>query len=116
MKTVSVVRYQEMKYRGGTWTFLSNHSHVLIALSRDPTMRVRDLGMLVGITERAVANLLADLEEAGVLSRERTGRRNTYEIDNEAPLRHPLESHRKVRDILQLAKAEPKRSHQKGAR
>jgi DNA-binding Lrp family transcriptional regulator len=102
----------EMERPGGPWTFLSNHSHVLIALSRDPTLRVRDLGALVGITERAVANILADLEEAEVLSRERSGRRNTYGINQDAPLRHPLESHRKVRDILQLAKAEAQNTRQ----
>lgn len=98
-----------MERKGGPWTFFSNHAHVLIALSKDPTLRVRDLAMLVGITERAVANILADLEEAGVLSRERSGRRNVYEIEDDAPLRHPVESHRRVRDILKLAEVEPAR-------
>lgn len=96
-----------MERRGGSWTFLSNHSHVLIALAKDPTLRVRDLALLVGITERAVANILADLEEAGVLFRERDGRRNVYEFEGDAPLRHPVEGHRKVRDILLLAEVEP---------
>lgn len=96
-----------MERQGGTWTFLSNHSHVLIALAKDPTLRVRDLAMLVGITERAVASILTDLEEAGVLLRERSGRRNVYEIEADAPLRHPVEGHRKVRDILILAEVEP---------
>lgn len=96
-----------MERRGGSWTFLSNHSHVLIALAKDPTLRVRDLALLVGITERAVANILDDLEEAGVLYRERTGRRNVYEIEPDAPLRHPVEGHRKVQDILKLAEVEP---------
>jgi len=96
-----------MERRGGPWTFLSNHSHVLIALAKDPTLRVRDLAAAVGITERAVANILADLEEAGVLFRERSGRRNVYTIDDDVPLRHSVESHRKVRDILQLAEVSP---------
>lgn len=96
-----------MERRGGAWTFLSNHAHVLIALAKDPSLRVRDLAMVVGITERAVASILADLEEAGVLVRERNGRRNVYTIDDGAPLRHPVEGHRKVRDILLLAEVDP---------
>lgn len=93
--------------KGGQWTFLSNHAHVLIALAKDPTLRIRDLAATVGITERAVAGILSDLEEAGILTRERTGRRNVYEVEADEPLRHPVESHRKVRDILQLAEVEP---------
>jgi DNA-binding MarR family transcriptional regulator len=88
------------------WTFLSNHAHVIIALAKEPSLRVRDLAAAVGITERAVSGILADLEEAGVLAREREGRRNVYVINPEAPLRHSVESHRTVRDILQLAEVE----------
>ncbi|MBV8723219.1 MAG: winged helix-turn-helix transcriptional regulator [Candidatus Eremiobacteraeota bacterium] len=94
------------------WTFLSNHAHVLIALAKEPGLRVRDLAVVVGVTERAVAGILADLEAAGVLVRERNGRRNVYAIDPEAPLRHRVESHRKVSDLLRLAETEvhrPKR-------
>lgn len=89
-----------------SWTFLSNHSHVLIALAREPTLRVRDIAMVVGITERAVTMILTDLEEAGVLVREREGRRNLYTINPEAPLRHSVESHKCVRDLLHLAEVE----------
>ena len=88
---------------GSGWTFLTNHSHVIICLWRDPTMRLRDIAVLVGITERAVQRIVADLEEAGVLTRSREGRRNTYEIHPELPLRHALESHRNVKDLLELA-------------
>ena len=90
-----------------SWTFLSNHAHVLIALAKEPSLRVRDLAMVVGITERAVSAILTDLEEAGVLVRERAGRRNMYTINPDAPLRHSVESHRKVSDLLQLAEVEP---------
>jgi predicted ArsR family transcriptional regulator len=85
------------------WTFLSNHSHVLIALAKDGDLRIRDLADEVGITERAVAQILTDLQSAGVLKRRRSGRRNTYDVDRNAPLRHRVESHRTVADILRLA-------------
>jgi DNA-binding MarR family transcriptional regulator len=95
-----------MEQRRASWTFLSNHAHVLIALAKEPTLRVRDLAAVVGVTERAVSAILTDLEEAGVLVREREGRRNVYAINPEAPLRHSVESHRNVRDLLQLAEVE----------
>lgn len=84
------------------WTFLTNHSHVLICLAEDPEMRLRDVAERVGITERAVFRIVADLEEAGVLTRHREGRRNQYEIHGNRPLRHPVEMHRTVGDLLGL--------------
>ena len=85
-----------------TWTFLTNHSHVLICLHRDPHMRLRDVAERVGITERAVQRIVLELEEAGVITRQREGRRNHYEITTDRTLRHPLESHRSVGDLLDL--------------
>ena len=85
-----------------TWTFLSNHAHVLIAVAQDPGVRVRDLATAVGVTERAVLQILADLENAGAILRQRVGRRTHYEIDTSAALRHPLESHRTVGDLVAL--------------
>lgn len=87
----------------GAWTFLSNHSHVLIALAKSPESRIRDLAEQVGITERAVAQIITDLEAARVLTKSRIGRRNVYEIHEDIPLRHPVEGHRTVGDILHLA-------------
>lgn len=85
------------------WTFLSNHSHVLIALAGQPDLRVRDLAEKVGITERAVAQILSDLQAARVLTKRRVGRRNVYLVNANAPLRHAVESHRTVADLLRLA-------------
>ena len=89
------------------WTFFNNHAHVLIAIAKDPEIRVRDIAVLVGITERAVLQILADLEAAGVIARARDGRRTRYEINVDAPLRHPLEAHRTVGDIVGLVAAPP---------
>lgn len=86
-----------------SWTFLTNHAHVLIAVAGDPLVRIRDLAAQVGITERAVQRILAELEEGGYLSHEREGRRNVYEVDPELSLRHPLENHRRVGMLLELA-------------
>jgi DNA-binding transcriptional ArsR family regulator len=84
------------------WTFLTNHSHVLILLARNPSMVLREVAKLVGITERAVQRIIADLEEGGVIERERVGRQNRYRILSERPLRHPIEAHRTIGDLIRL--------------
>ena len=84
------------------WTFLTNHSHVLICLWRQPEARLRDVAQAVGITERAVQAIVADLEEAGVLTRIREGRRNHYQIHPQVHLRHPVEAQRTVESLLQM--------------
>lgn len=84
------------------WTFLSNHAHVLICLAGMSDPRLRDVAARVGITERAVQKIVADLEHEGLVSRGREGRRNRYVLSLDRPLRHPLESHRSVRELIEL--------------
>lgn len=84
------------------WTFLSNHTHVLVCLAADAEQTLRDVALKVGITERAVQRIVAELEAAGALTRERDGRRNRYRLDTSLPLRHPLERHRSIGDVLAL--------------
>ncbi len=84
------------------WTFLSNHSHVLILIAANPEIKLRDVALRVGITERAVQRIVADLEAGGVLERSREGRCNRYTVYPKQPLRHPIESHRTVGDLLAL--------------
>ncbi len=87
-----------------SWTFLSNHSHVIICFAKDPEMRLRDVAVAVGITERAVIRIAMELEEAGYIKKEKVGRRNRYTILSDRHLRHPLEAHHSIRGILALAK------------
>lgn len=84
------------------WTFLSNHTHVLVCLAADSAQTLRDVAAQVGITERAVQRIVADLEAGGVLRRERDGRRNRYKLALDARLRHPLEQHCRIGDLLAL--------------
>lgn len=88
--------------QSANWTFLSNYAHVLMCLAEKPGVRLRDVAGKVGITERAVQRIVAQLEEAGVVTRTRIGRTNRYTLHREVPLRHPLESHRTVGDLLGL--------------
>lgn len=81
---------------------LTNHAHVLLCVARDPSMRLRDIGDCVGVTERAAHRIVGDLEREGYLSRKRVGRRNLYEIHAELPLGHELEAPATVADVVEL--------------
>jgi DNA-binding MarR family transcriptional regulator len=85
-----------------TWTFLTNHAHVLLVVAEDSEVRLRDIADRVGVTERAVQGILTDLEECGYLVRERVGRRNRYRLVRGGRFRHPLESSRRVDDLLRI--------------
>jgi DNA-binding MarR family transcriptional regulator len=85
-----------------SWTFLTNHAHVLLCISRDPQARIRDLAERVGITERAVQRIIVELEEGGYVVRDKEGRRNVYRVRGNLPLRHPVERRNKVSALLAL--------------
>ena len=87
---------------GQQWTFLTNHSHVLVLLARNPTIVLREVELQVGITERAVQRIIADLEAGQIIEREKVGRRNQYSIRADQSLRHPIESHRTIGELLVL--------------
>jgi len=84
------------------WTFLSNHGHVLVRLSRDPDSRIRDIADSVGITERSAQMILADLTESGYVSISRIGRRNHYEINPNLKFRHPAEEGQPINSLLKI--------------
>ena len=84
------------------WTLLSNHGHVLVCLARNPDMRLRDVAREVGITERAVQRIVADLERCGFLKIEKVSRNNTYKVQTKATMRHPLEQNICVGEFLKF--------------
>jgi DNA-binding MarR family transcriptional regulator len=86
------------------WTFLSNHGHVLVCLADDPDLLLKDVASRVGITERAVQQIISDLEDALVITRHREGRRNRYVISREVHFRHPLEAGLRVGDFLDVTR------------
>lgn len=84
------------------WTFLSNHGHVLVALGRDPDARMRDVAESVGITERAVQQIVRDLVSDGYVSKTKVGRRNSYTVNASSTFRHDLERNVTVGAFLEL--------------
>ena len=84
------------------WTFLSNHGHVLVHLSRYPDSRVRDIADTVGITERSAQAILANLEESGYVNISKVGRRNSYSINPRLKFRHPAEVGKPISALLKI--------------
>lgn len=84
------------------WTFLSNHSHVILLLAQNPELTLREVAQQINITERAVQGIVADLEEEGYLVKYRQGRQNRYQIYPDMHLRHQLEAHCTIGDLIHL--------------
>jgi predicted transcriptional regulator len=83
------------------WTFFTNHGHVLVCIAQDPQVRITDIGRLVGIGERAAHRIVHDLIEAGYVVCTKVGRRNTYEVRFDRPLRHPLEAQHLLAEVFE---------------
>jgi predicted transcriptional regulator len=91
--------------RDHSWRFLTNHANTLSCIAADPTTRLRDIAVRVGITERAAVDIVKELVLAGYLTKTRNGRRNNYEVHTELPLRHPDHRHHTVGDLVRFLEA-----------
>src|SRR6266699_1658385 len=87
---------------GGSWNLLTGHGHVLVEITRSPNARIRDISAVVGLTERTVQAIVADLEAAGYLTRTRTGRHVRYTIDRDSLFRHSAQQGHRVGPFLAL--------------
>jgi predicted transcriptional regulator len=90
-----------------TWTFLTNHAQVLLCLADTPDIRLRDVAVHIGITERATQRILADLIEGGYVRKVRVGRRNHYSVDREHAMRHTAQIGYEVDVLLTALGANP---------
>ena len=88
----------------GGWTFLSNYGHVLVALATSPDARMRDIADMVGITERAVQQIVRELVDQGYVFKDKDGRRNRYHIAHHAHLRHELEAGVSIGEFVALVR------------
>jgi predicted transcriptional regulator len=86
----------------GRWTFVTNHFLVLLCIAEDPGVKMADIASRVGITERAVQRIVADLVDTGYVTRSRVGRRNQYGVNDDMPMRHLQTQHQRVRELLLL--------------
>lgn len=84
------------------WSFLTNHAQVLLCIAHDPSIRLREIGDTVGITERAAHRIVGDLANAGYISRTRDGRRNRYAVRSHLTLPEPLARQQRIGDLLAI--------------
>jgi hypothetical protein len=89
----------------GSWTLLTGHGHVLVEIARNPDVRIRDISPAVGLTERTVQAIVADLDAAGYLTRTRVGRRTRYTVNPDSPFRHHAQDGLRVGPLLDLLTA-----------
>jgi hypothetical protein len=90
-----------------SWTFLTNHARVLLCISGDPGIRLRDLAARLGITERSAYGIVTDLAAAGYITKVKDGRRNSYVIQAHLPLPEPTSRERTVGEVLALLAGAP---------
>ena len=95
--------------RRPSWTFLTNHTQVLLRIAQNSDYRLRDVAQMVGITERAVQRIVADLAAAGIIERRRIGRRNHYLINRSATMRHAAQAEHHVGPLLDLLRPKDER-------
>jgi predicted transcriptional regulator len=94
--------YEDQNGNSG-FTFLTNHAHVLVMISREPDIRMRDIAQMVGITERAVQRIVDDLTVTGFLKVAKEGRRNRYEVQTNMKLRHLVGQQHTVGDLIRFS-------------
>jgi DNA-binding MarR family transcriptional regulator len=82
------------------WFFLSNHGNVMLCIARDPYIRIREISDKVGIGERASQKIVSDLVAEGYVVRTKWGRRNRYQVNPHAHLRHPLFADLEIGSLL----------------
>lgn len=87
---------------GGSWTLLTGHGHVLVEIARSPTARIRDISAVVGLTERTVQVIVADLEAAGYITRSRNGRRTRYTVNRDNLFRHSAQEGLRIGPFLDM--------------
>lgn len=85
-----------------SWTFLTNHAHVLLCIAADPKVLLKDVAQAVGITERATQRIVADLVGEGYLTILKQGRRNSYRVNPKLHFRHPIERRNQINKLLAL--------------
>jgi DNA-binding MarR family transcriptional regulator len=85
---------------------LTNHAYVLALIAQEPDIRMREIALTVGLTERAVQRIVEDLTGTGYIAVTKSGRRNQYVIRADSPLHHPLAKHRNVGELVRFVSSQ----------
>ena len=87
--------------KASRWTFITNHGLVLSYISQNSTSTAREIAQSIGVTERTTHKIISDLEQAGYITRRKSGRRNVYSVDPHLPLRHHTKKDIIVSELLE---------------
>src|SRR5580698_8388541 len=98
------------------WSFLTNHARALACIAHDPGVRLIDIAMALGITERSAFSIVTDLTNDGYVIKEKDGRRNRYRIETEAPLDETVGRKQTVGELLDLLVDSGPRRRNRGGR
>ena len=82
------------------WTFLTNHALVLSLIARHPSITAQEMSVAVGITERSIRSIIADLASNNYISKKRAGKGVRYSIHGNLKLRHRTHREIAIRDFL----------------
>ena len=76
----------------------------LVCIAHDPGVRLRDIAMTVGVTERSAYAIVTDLAAAGyvVKDKDTDGRRNRYQIQGPPPGPRTLWQERTIGEVLDV--------------
>jgi hypothetical protein len=84
------------------WGFLTHHAQALLCINHDPGVRLREIAVALGITERAAFGIVTDLVEAGYVLKDKAGRRNRYRVQLDRPLPEAVLRQRTVGHLVAL--------------
>jgi predicted transcriptional regulator len=91
-----------MNHENEAWTLLTNHAVVLFWIKQNPTATIAEIADAVGLSERHAARIIRDLKRAQLVFATRGGRHNTYSINKDSRLRHPLMQDVPVHSLLKM--------------
>jgi DNA-binding Lrp family transcriptional regulator len=84
------------------WTFITNHGAVLAMIAQNSQITAREIAETLGMTERPVRRIIAELEATGYLCKQRVGRVNRYRVNLDLPLRRPEARATLVGELLRV--------------
>ena len=82
------------------WTFITKHAVALSLIAKQPRITALELGAAMGVTERAVRKLIADLYAAGYIGKKREGRGVRYRVNANLKLRQDTHLEVAIGDLL----------------
>jgi predicted ArsR family transcriptional regulator len=82
------------------WTFITRHAVALSLIAKRPRITALELATSMGVTERAVRKIIADLAAAGYIDKKREGRGVKYRINHDLSLRQDTHMEIAIGDLL----------------